>query len=52
MLQRMSSAEISEWKVFFQLEAADMDARSDGGSSGSSGQKIRTLGHSGGVTVD
>jgi hypothetical protein len=51
MLERMSSTEISEWRVFFQLEQADMEARSEGGTSAGSGQKIRTMGHSGGTMV-
>jgi hypothetical protein len=37
MLTRMSSRELSEWSVFFKLEAQDVkDARSGGGGGGGS----------------
>ena len=40
-MDRMSSSEISEWKVYFSLEAADMKQTSGGGSS--SGTEVTTL---------
>jgi hypothetical protein len=48
----MSSAELSEWRVFFQLEAAE--SKPTGGSSGTGGGPIKvvTAGFPGGVTVE
>lgn len=38
MLTRMSSREISEWKVFFQLEQQDMKSATSGGGGGGGSQ--------------
>ena len=51
MLQRMSSMEISEWRVYFQLEQADLEQKS-GGSTSTGPDRVITLGHSGGVGVE
>jgi hypothetical protein len=40
MLSRMTSAELTEWGVFFKLEAADMEAMKNGaGKPGGGGSQ-------------